>query len=149
MFHLWAREEVCRHSGPAQDWYGNGIRLPAPSGTESDKIIHFFERLAAKGSGFRWALVTREDGEFVGTVGFNRLTPRPEIAFHLRPEFWGRGLMREAALAGLEWSRQWGASMAEAFIEPENAPSVGLARRLGFAATGLLQDGAEQFLLNL
>lgn len=149
MFLLWSREEVCRYTGAAQDWYGNAIALPAASKTDSDKIIHFFEQMARADRGFRWALVTRADDEFVGTVGFNRLRPIAEIAFHLRPDFWRRGLMREAAEAALAWSKQTGVSTVEAFIEPGNAASSGLAQRLGFASTGLIRDGGRQFLLYL
>jgi [ribosomal protein S5]-alanine N-acetyltransferase len=149
MFLLWAHEEVCRYSGPAQDWEGNPIQLPAESPTDSDKIIDFFNRLAAEGSGFRWALVDRRNDEFVGTVGFNRLTPRAELAFHLRPEFWGRGLAKEAALAAATWAKKAGTQIVEVFIEPENTASVGLAHRLGFAPTGHVEAGAEQFLLKL
>jgi ribosomal-protein-alanine N-acetyltransferase len=91
--------------------------------------------------------VVSEENEFAGAVGFNRLTPSAELAFHLRPEFWGRGLMREAAEAALAWLRQRADSPVEAFIESGNTASIGLARRLGFAPTGALKDGTEQFLL--
>ncbi len=147
MFLLWSREEVCRHSGPVRDWKGNAIATPVASAADSDKIIDFFEHKAAGGSGFRWALIRRDSGAFAGTIGFNRLTPAAELAFHLRPEFWCQGLMREAAEAALAWSHREGASAVEAFIEPGNVASRGLARRLGFAPTGFVQDGAERFFL--
>lgn len=147
MFLLWSREEVCRHSGPAQDWTGSPIALPAASVADSDRIIHFFEQMAARGRGLRWALLTREAREFAGAVGFNSLRPVAELAFHLRPEFWGRGLMREAAEAALDWLRETRPAPVEAFIEPANAASVGLARRLGFVATGEMEAGAGRFVL--
>jgi len=147
MFLLWSRKEVCRYSGPAEDWEGNAIDLPAASPADSDRIIDFFERMAAAGRGFRWALVMQGGREFVGAIGFNCLTPAAELAYHLRPEFWGRGLMREAAEAALAWVKRKSDLPVEAFIEPGNGASVGLARRLGFAPTGMLKDGAEQFLL--
>ncbi len=148
MFLLWSREEVCRHSGPARDADGNAIALPVASAAGSDKIIDFFERMAAQGSGFRWALIKRRTHEFIGTIGFNRLAPPAELAFHLRPEFWGQGLMREAAEAALAWSKRSGAQPVEAFIEPGNVASIGLARRLGFSPTGFVQQGVERFLLD-
>lgn len=147
MFLLWSREEVCRYSGPVQDWNGNAIALPVTSVADSDKIIDFFEHKAAEDDGFRWALVRSEGHEFAGTVGFNRLRPTPELAFHMRPELWGKGLMREAAEAALAWSRRSGARSVEAFIEPGNRASITLARRLGFVPTGVMQEGAERFLL--
>jgi ribosomal-protein-alanine N-acetyltransferase len=147
MFLMWSREEVCRYSGPASDLNGDPIPLPAESAADSDRIIEFFEHMAAVGGGFRWALVTRQEREFAGAVGFNRLRPSAELAFHLRPEFWGQGLMREAAEAALDWVRRRSDAPVEAFIEPLNTASAALARRLGFAPTGALRDGTEQFLL--
>ena len=149
MFLLWSRDEVCRYSGVARDWDGNPIRLPVSSAADSNKIIHFFGRLSEQGNGFRWAMAERDSGEFVGTIGFNRLTPNAELAFHLRPEFWSRGLMREAAEAALAWSKQFGVSTVEAFVEPGNRTSIALVRRLGLAPTGVVQDGAEQYLRHL
>ena len=148
MFLLWSREEVCRYSGPALDWAGDPIRLPARIRAESDKIIEFFECAAVADRGFRWAVLQREGEEFVGSVGFNSLSPAAGLAFHLRPEFWGLGLMREAAEAGLGWLRmQRPMLQVEAFIEPGNVSSIRLARRLGFQTTGIIHDGAERYLL--
>src|SRR5262249_30297238 len=147
MFLLWSREEVCRYSGPAVDAAGNPILLPVTSHAESDKIIEFFEHAAAAEHGLRWALVEREAHQFIGTVGFNRFSPAAELAFHLRPEFWGRGLMREAAEAALGWLWSLHPSLvAEAFIEPGNTASIRLARRLGFRSTGVIEDGAERYV---
>ena len=147
MFRLWSREEVCRHSGPAQDWNGDPIRLPAQTSGDSDKIIDFYAQMSAAGRGFRWAMIHQPTQDFAGAIGFNSLAPIAELAFHLRPEFWGQGLMREAAEAALAWAAVTTGSPVEAFIEPANAASVALARRLGFTPTGDITDGAERFRL--
>ena len=113
MFLLWSRREVCRYSGPAVDWAGEPIRLPAECPADSDKIIDFFEQMAAADRGFRWAVINRKSRVFAGAVGFNSLAPTAELAFHLRPEFWGRGIMREAAegrwsgSASIDRAAQW------------------------------------------
>lgn len=149
MFLLWSREEVCRYSGRARDWAGDPIRLPATIRDDSDRIIEFFRCAAEADTGFRWALIEREGQEFVGTVGFNSLSPAAELAFHLRPEFWGLGLMREAAETALDWLRMQRPTLqVEAFIEPGNFPSIRLARRLGFQTTGIFDDGAERYVLS-
>jgi ribosomal-protein-alanine N-acetyltransferase len=148
MFLLWSCDEVCRYSGPALSWTGDPIKLPATSRVDSDKIIEFFVRAAEADRGFRWAVVKRDGGEFVGAVGFNSLSPAAELAFHLRPEFWGLGLMREAAEAALGWLQMHHPRLqVEALIEPRNAPSIRLTRRLGFQSTGMFQDGAERYVL--
>jgi ribosomal-protein-alanine N-acetyltransferase len=148
MFLLWSREEVCCYSRPALSWAGDPISLPATTPADSDKIIEFFENAAMADRGFRWAVVKRDEKEFVGAVGFNSLSPAAELAFHLRPEFWGLGLMREAADAALNWLRMQRPKLrVEAFIEPGNVRSIRLARRLGFQSTGIVRDEAERYVL--
>jgi [ribosomal protein S5]-alanine N-acetyltransferase len=148
MFLLWSDDEVCRYSGGALDWAGGPIGLPATSPADSDKIIEFFERAARQGSGLRWAVVRRQDGEFLGAVGFNSFSPAAELAFHLRAEFWGHGFMREAGECALGWLQGHRPELpVEAFIEPGNLRSIGLARRLGFRATGTFAGRAQRYVL--
>lgn len=147
MFALWSCEEVCRHSGPAVDADGLSITLPAVDASESDRIIDFFVRRAEAGLGFRWAMLTEPGGTFIGALGFNHLGPSPELAYHLHPDAWGRGLMAEACRAALGWLSH--ATSVQAFIEPENQTSIALIQRLGFQATGEVQDTAGRYLLDL
>ena len=147
MFAMWSRPEVCQYSGPGFDLGGRPIRLPAETPDDSDKIIVFFLKGAADGERFRWAMLRRTDGAFVGAVGFNSLGPCSELAYHQRAEFWGQGLMREAAHAALDWLRRRpDAVEVEAFIDPANRASVQLAERLGLRATGETSDGAQRHL---
>lgn len=133
MFALWSQELVCRHAGPAHDVHGAPIPLPAASAADSDRILDFFVRRAARGEGFRWAVIDAEDGGFVGAVGFNHLLPRGELAWHLCPSHWGQGLAAEAARAALDWFAAEGpGGPVQAFIDPANTASVKLAGRLGF-----------------
>ena len=149
MFLLWSSAEVCRFSGPNVDRAGDPISLPAATSTDSDKIIEYFEHAVLVGSGFRWAMIQHDGEEFVGAIGFNSLTPAAQLAFHLRPEFWGLGLMHEAATAALDWLRTHRPNLPiEAFIEPRNVRSIKLARRLGFDTTGGSDRGAERYVLS-
>lgn len=150
MFSIWREPEVCRFSGLAYDFEGRRIDLPAISADDSDKIIDFFLRSRAEGTRCRWALITRTEGEFVGMAGFNSLGVCSEYAFHLHPDAWGRGLMREASRIVIDWlSAQGEAVEVEAFIDPGNRPSVRLAQSLGFRATGQIVDGAVRYRLPL
>lgn len=146
LFRLWSNDEVCRHAGPADDADGKPIPLPARSSADSDRILEFFVRRAAAGLGCRWAIFETATAVFVGAVGFNHLSPVPELAYHLHPDAWGRGLMSEAARAVLAWLPA-DATEVEAFIDPANTASLRLAGRLGLRATGEAKDGAGQYLL--
>lgn len=145
MFAMWSREEVCRHSGPADDADGQPIPLPATSPADSDRIVDFFARRAAAGLGLRWAMITAADGRFAGAIGFNNLTPCAELAYHQSPEFWGQGLMAEAARRVMAWAAETGAREAEAFIEPGNTSSIRLATGLGFRPTGESSGTAARY----
>lgn len=146
MFELWSRQEVCRYSGPAYDYEQRPIPLPARTPADSDRIIDFFVRSAADGARFRWALLTRAAGRFVGAAGFNTLRRCSEYAYHLHPRWWGEGLMTEASLSALGWlADRPGCTQVEAFIEPANLASIRLAARLGLSPTGETEDGAARY----
>lgn len=146
MFQMWSDPEVCRHSGPAVDVSGQPITLPADCPEDSDRIIEFFLSRSEEGTGFRWAVVSRDTGVFVGSVGFNSLGGSCELAYHLDPKYWGNGLMSEAARAATDWAfREFGAHEIEAFVEPENTSSVRLIERLGMAPTGDCDGGVRRY----
>jgi ribosomal-protein-alanine N-acetyltransferase len=148
MFALWSRAEVCRYSGEARDGDGARIALPARSPADSDRILDFWLRAGETGAGFRWALTLAANGRFVGAAGFNSLGPCAEYAYHLDPDFWGRGLMAEASRLALEWAgAREGHIGVELYIDDENSRSIALARRLGFAPGKTIKDTARRYVL--
>jgi RimJ/RimL family protein N-acetyltransferase len=95
----------------------------------------------------------KSDGKLVGHVGlfdFHRdMTPsiegKPELGYMFISEVHGQGLAREANGRLLEWADEAvDAQEIVALIAPENAPSLKLAERLGFArgADGVYRDEA-------
>jgi ribosomal-protein-alanine N-acetyltransferase len=85
------------------------------------------------------------DGRVIGLAGSN---PLPDFGFILHPDFWGRGLAREASRAVIDHIfavHDVPALTAEA--DPRNAGSIALLERLGFVKTGeakhTLQVGAK------
>ena len=148
MFELWSSPAVCEFSGTADDLDGKPVRLPAQDPSDSDKIIRFFEAFLVEGKGCRWAVLDRADQRFLGLVGFNRLGPTCELAYHLLPAHWGHGYMGEACRAALQWaSSSYPGCLFEAYIEPGNRPSIVLAERLGFERADELREGARRYHL--
>lgn len=146
MFQLWSDADVCKYVGPVKDYAGAPIHMPVTTSANSDRIIDFWLKAADEGWGFRWAVLTRDpDPAFAGIVGFNALKPCAEIAYHLSPAYWGRGIMTEASKAAVDWARDHGVTEIEAFIEPENTASIALAKRLGLRATDDYSDGAQRY----
>ncbi len=148
MFRLWSHPDVCRYSGTVTDYDRTTIPMPAASRNDSDRIIDFWQRAAVDGWGFRWAILDRSNGEMLGHIGFNSVGPVSELAYHLHPDHWGKGIMSEAATAAIGWAlKSTPDTTLEAFIEPENRGSVRLALRLSFKPTGHFSDGAECYRL--
>ncbi len=148
MFSLWSHPDVCRFSGTVTDYDRVEIPMPAASSEDSDRIIDFWQRAAVDGWGFRWAILERSSGHMVGHIGFNSIGPTFEIAYHLHPDHWGKGIMLDAAQAAIGWARRShpGAEL-DAFIEPDNQGSIRLASRLNFVPTDEFSDGAQRYRL--
>jgi RimJ/RimL family protein N-acetyltransferase len=79
-------------------------------------------------------------GEILGFCGIKRanapgcgdLMGKHEIGWRLRPEFWGKGLAKEAAIASLDLAfERFEAPEVIATTVSSNEPSQGLMKRLG------------------
>lgn len=85
-----------------------------------------------------WPFFLLEDGRHAGVCGLRPWKPGvPELGFHLRPEFWGRGLAFEAATAVVEYGfARFDATAIFAGHHPENVASRKLLLKLGFQYVG-------------
>jgi len=81
-----------------------------------------------------WIAECRDTGQVAGRVGvmLNDGWLEPELAWHLYEGFEGHGLACQAARAArAHAARHWGMARLMSYIDPANARSVRLARRLG------------------
>ncbi|HRH79856.1 MAG TPA: GNAT family protein [Thiobacillaceae bacterium] len=118
-----------------------------PTLTDAGQAARLIGRLRegfAKKQSLRWGITLKPENRVVGTVGFNYVMPptlRGGVGFDLAHAYWGRGLMREALPAVIEYGfRTMGLNRIEALVVPANAASAGLLRRLGFRDEGTLRD---------
>jgi ribosomal-protein-alanine N-acetyltransferase len=92
----------------------------------------------------KWGVALRHDDQLVGTCGFNEWSPVhrwAELAFDLAQPHWGRGLMRQAVAAVLEWTfRQDQVDRVHAFVRIDNRRSERLLQRSGFVREGCLRS---------
>lgn len=83
-----------------------------------------------------WPLHLLDGGEFTGCCGLRPYQLDegiPELGFHLRPKFWGRGLAPEAATTVINYAFQTiGAKALAAAHHPDNENSRKVLTRLGF-----------------
>ena len=151
MYRLWSNADVCRHSGPLTDYDGKAIPSPIRSKCDSNRLLDFWIRAADAGWGFRWAVMSRETGDFMGAAGFNALGPCSGYAYHLHPDHWGQGIMSEASLAAIDWRLQPDScadicTSIDAEIDPDNIASMRLAERLGLRPTDEFIDGHRRYV---
>lgn len=87
-----------------------------------------------------WAITEKSGGRLIGQCGFMFLhremtapMPEPELGWALRGSCHGQGLGLEATTAALAWfDGEIAAPTTACIIDPANAPSLKLARKLGY-----------------
>jgi RimJ/RimL family protein N-acetyltransferase len=89
-----------------------------------------------------WIVEDRDGGEILGFCGIKRvnapdagnLIERHEIGWRLRPDAWGKGIAKEAAIASLDLAfGRFAAPFVIATTVPSNLRSQGLMKRLGMS----------------
>ena len=103
---------------------------------EAREWIRTYRSRFHKKQGIVWALALKGTERQVGYAGFWRLMPdhfRAEIAYALRPEFWGKGLMQEAVRQVIAFGfSEMGLHSIEAAINPGNVKSRQLLEKMHF-----------------
>ena len=109
-----------------------------------NRLLGHVGHWAAYGFGF-CAVEERATGAFVGETGFawfrrglgESYAEAPEATWTIAPDHQGRGYASEAAGAAQRWIEQrLGLPRTLCMIHPDNAPSLGVARRLGYQEIG-------------
>jgi RimJ/RimL family protein N-acetyltransferase len=98
----------------------------------------------AAGQLSKWGVALQDDDQLIGTCGFNEWSPVhrwAELAFDLAPAHWGKGLMRRAVAAVLQWTYQQNQlNRVHAFVRVDNSRSRRLLERSGFVREGCLKS---------
>lgn len=87
--------------------------------------------------GITWAITLKEDPlTLIGTIGYWRFIKehyRAEIGYMLNPDYWKKGIMKEAMLQVIEVGfNTIRLHSIEAHINPENMASAGILTSTGF-----------------
>ena len=121
--------------GPHAGW------KPHESKSESLEIMQtlFIEKYDS------WAIVYKENGKVIGSIGYEPDVRRPgsmsrELGYALNEEYWGRGIMTEAAAAVLEFAfSQLELDMVAIYRSPLNNRSGRVIEKCGFVYEGTLR----------
>lgn len=94
-------------------------------------------------SPIRLAVVLRDGGQLVGTIGFNAISPQhrtAEIAYDLAPAVWGQGVATAVVNTVVEWGfRRLGMLRIQATVLESNARSLRVLERCAFEREGYLR----------
>lgn len=115
-----------------------------PRTYDARDVRAFIDRMRARyrddGCGL-WLVVDRERGEPLGRVGLMRQdvngSDEFEVSYMIHRPFWRQGLATETATVVRDYAfTERKLPRVVSLIRPENAPSQGVARRLGMTVTG-------------
>jgi RimJ/RimL family protein N-acetyltransferase len=134
-------EEVMRHLG--------GVQLPEEWRAAYQRVRGFSQDF---GHTF-WIVEDRAIGDILGFCGIKRvnaasttMTGEHEIGWRLRPEAWGKGIAKEAAIASLDLAfGRFAAPHVVALTVADNKESWGLMERLGMTRRPDLDFVDERF----
>ena len=98
--------------------------------------MDWYATLEENGTGIWWAIRTKAQGCFVGAIGFNDVdmtSKKAEIGFWLLPEFWGKGILKEAFLSAITYAFEtMKLQKLEAFVETENRNCISALEKFNF-----------------
>ncbi|MGK5050407.1 GNAT family N-acetyltransferase [Janthinobacterium sp. RB2P8] len=98
---------------------------------------------AEPSSPIRLAVVLRDGGQLVGTIGLNTISAphrTAEIAYDLAPAVWGRGVATSIVNAVVDWGFQYlGLLRIQATVLESNSRSIRVLERCDFEREGYLR----------
>jgi len=119
------------------------------------RLLRYAGHWCLMGYGY-WVVEDAADGGYVGEVGFGDyrrdidppLDGIPEIGWVLAPSAQGRGFASEAATRALAWrDAALPPGDTVCLIQPQNAPSLRVAAKLGFTVAGVSVHRGESTVI--
>jgi RimJ/RimL family protein N-acetyltransferase len=87
-----------------------------------------------------WAVILKENGIFAGQAGLLKHAEDVELFYSYLPEYWGRGLATEVALACRDFAfERFGLDHLIAIIHPDNRAAAAVASKVGMTLSGKLR----------
>ncbi|MCE7040517.1 GNAT family N-acetyltransferase [Dyadobacter sp. CY312] len=117
-----------------------GVSFDSLEATREQMV--WFADLEKKETGIWWAVCSSDKNTFYGGIGFNNLCKehrKAEIGFWLLPEFWGKGILKEAMPLVLNHAFTFhGLHRIEAFVESENQNCKIYLNKMSFRHEGTM-----------
>ena len=111
---------------------------------EAGAFINKINRSIHNNEWIYWAIGFKNDEKLIGTICLWNIQPenyRAEIGYELHPDFWGRGIMKEAMPKVIEYGfNVLKLHSIEADVAPGNSQSVLLLEKNGFIKEGHFKE---------
>lgn len=118
----------------------------APTAKQGERFMRWMAKHYASGKGCAWIIEDRASKALIGAVRFNSIDKRwkaGEIGYELHPDFWGKGLMTEAARLVVACGHEvFKLNRIEAWTLPGNGASDRVLEKAGFRHEGTLRQKA-------
>lgn len=103
---------------------------------QAEKLVFYWRKLFAEGSGIRWGITLKENDQLIGTVGFKKISQqhrRADLGYELNPVYWNKGIMTEAVKLVTEYGlHKINLHSIEANITPSHIASKRILEKNGF-----------------
>ena len=118
---------------------------PIKTLTEAIQFFNLVNESLITNNGITWAITLKEKpGKLIGTIGHWRLIKehyRAEVGYMLLPEYWKKGIMKEALIKVIEYGfDEMKLHSIEANINPANSASEGILEATGFSREGYFKE---------
>ena len=135
IFKLRSDENVMKYIG----------KDPITTMDQAKEFIQLVNNSLATNFGITWAMSLKEKpGKLIGTIGHWRLMKehyRAEVGYMLLPEFWRKGIMKEALMKVIDFGfNEMKLHSIEAHINPRNAASAGILESAGFVREAYFKE---------
>lgn len=138
LFRIWSDPDVTRFMNVSNFTHEDQAR----------DMIRLLDGLSRNKQAIRYSIILKDTGDLIGSCGFNAFDDEQgmtEIGYDLAKAAWGKGYATEAIGALLEYAfMSLGMRRVEAKVESENAGSVKLLHKLGFAFEGTVEEGGSE-----
>ena len=119
-----------------------GVNYSSPE--ETWEQLEWYAELERTHTGIWWAITLSQTKEFCGAIGYNNRGTehrKAEIGFWLLPEYWKKGIVREAMEPVLEYGfQELNLHRIEAFVEEDNISSKKALQKMHFQQEGIMRD---------
>ena len=111
---------------------------------EAGAFINKINRAISNNDTLYWGIIFKDDNKLIGTICLWNIQPenyRAEIGYELHPDFWGKGIMKEAINAVVDYGfAKLGLHSIEALLNPENIGSSSVLESTGFVKEGHIKE---------